>query len=64
MDFYGPYDAQYAVEKYKEELGIEVVPFQMMTYLPDTDEYSPIDEVKPGTKTLNISGTGESNFPA
>ncbi|KAL0635122.1 Sulfate adenylyltransferase [Maublancomyces gigas] len=57
VDFYGPYDAQYAVEKYKEEIGIEVVPFQMMTYLPDTDEYSPIDEVKPGTKTLNISGT-------
>lgn len=63
VDFYGPYDAQYAVEKYKEELGIEVVPFQMMTYLPDTDEYCPIDEVKPGTKTLNISGTGEPNSP-
>lgn len=63
VDFYGPYDAQYAVEKYKEEIGIEVVPFQMMTYLPDTDEYSPIDEVKPGTKTLNISGTGELNPP-
>ncbi|KAF3912644.1 hypothetical protein ABW21_db0201111 [Orbilia brochopaga] len=57
VEFYGPYDAQHAVEKYKEELGIEVVPFQMMTYLPDTDEYKPIDEVKPGTKTLDISGT-------
>lgn len=57
VDFYGPYDAQYAVEKYKDELGIEVVPFQMMTYLPDTDEYKPIDEVKAGTKTLDISGT-------
>lgn len=58
-EFYGPYDAQHAVEKYKSELGIEVVPFQMMTYLPDTDEYAPVDEIKPGTKTLNISGTGE-----
>ncbi|CCX31255.1 hypothetical protein FPQ18DRAFT_79027 [Pyronema domesticum] len=57
VDFYGPYDAQYAVEKYKEEIGIEVVPFQMMTYLPDTDEYMPVDQVKAGTKTLNISGT-------
>ena len=57
VDFYGPYDAQYAVEKYKEEIGIEVVPFQMMTYLPDSDEYKPVDEVKPGTKTLDISGT-------
>ncbi|KAF3941433.1 hypothetical protein ABW19_dt0208020 [Dactylella cylindrospora] len=57
VEFYGPYDAQHAIEKYKEELGIEVVPFQMMTYLPDTDEYKPVDEVKPGTKTLDISGT-------
>lgn len=57
VEFYGPYDAQHAVEKYKEEIGIEVVPFQMMTYLPDTDEYAPVDEIKPGTKTLNISGT-------
>src|ERR1700737_882595 len=46
------------VEKYKDELGIEVVPFQMMTYLPDEDEYMPSDEVPAGTKTLDISGTG------
>jgi sulfate adenylyltransferase len=57
VDFYGPYDAQYAVEKYREELGIEVVPFQQMTYLPDTDEYKPKDEVEAGIRTLDISGT-------
>merc|ERR1712144_91706 len=56
-EFYGPYDAQYAVEKYKDELGIEVVPFQMMTYLPDSDEYRPKDEVPAGIRTLDISGT-------
>jgi sulfate adenylyltransferase len=56
-EFYGPYDAQYAVEKYKSELGIEVVPFQMMTYLPDSDEYRPKDEVPAGVRTLDISGT-------
>jgi sulfate adenylyltransferase len=56
-DFYGPYDAQYAVEKYKSELGIEVVEFQMMTYLPDSDEYRPKDQVPEGTRTLDISGT-------
>ena len=56
-EFYGPYDAQYAVEKYRDELGIEVVPFQMMTYLPDSDEYRPKDEVPPGIRTLDISGT-------
>ncbi|KAI1339233.1 putative sulfate adenylyltransferase [Xylariaceae sp. FL0016] len=56
-DFYGPYDAQYAVEKYRDELGIEVVPFQMMTYLPDKDEYAPVDQIPKDTRTLNISGT-------
>lgn len=56
-EFYGPYDAQYAVEKYKDELGIQVVPFQMMTYLPDSDDYKPVDEVQKGTRTLDISGT-------
>lgn len=57
VDFYGPYDAQYAVEKYRDELGIEVVPFQMMTYLPDSDEYAPVDQISKGVRTLNISGT-------
>ncbi|KAF7591849.1 Sulfate adenylyltransferase [Aspergillus hancockii] len=56
-EFYGPYDAQHAVEKYREELGIEVVEFQQVTYLPDTDEYKPKDEVPAGVKTLDISGT-------
>ena len=56
-EFYGPYDAQHAVEKYRDELGIEVVPFQQLTYLPDTDEYKPRDEIAEGTQTLDISGT-------
>jgi sulfate adenylyltransferase len=58
VDFYGPYEAQEAVNKYKDELGIEVVPFQLMTYLPDSEEYKPKDEIEPGVKTLDISGTG------
>ncbi len=57
VNFYGPYDAQHAVEKYRGELGIEVVPFQQMTYLPDSDEYKPDDQVAAGVRTLNISGT-------
>ena len=34
-----------------------MVPFQMMTYLPATDEYQPSDEVPKGVQTLDISGT-------
>ncbi|KAK0461282.1 uncharacterized protein EV420DRAFT_1306081 [Desarmillaria tabescens] len=56
-DFYGPYDAQDLVTKYHEELQIEMVPFQQMTYLPSTDEYQPADEVPKGVQTLDISGT-------
>ena len=56
-DFYGPYDAQDIVEKYRDEIGIEVVPFQQLIYLPDTDEYKSHEEVPEGVRTLNISGT-------
>ncbi|KIY44448.1 ATP-sulfurylase [Fistulina hepatica ATCC 64428] len=56
-DFYGPYDAQEAVTQYRDELEIEMVPFQMMTYLPSTDEYQPVDSVPKGVETLDISGT-------
>ena len=56
-DFYGPYDAQELVMRYQNELHIEMVPFQQMTYLPSTDEYQPIDEVPNGVQTLDISGT-------
>ena len=55
--FYGPYDAQELMEQHEEELGVAMVPFKMMVYLPDEDRYVPMDEVEKGTKTLNISGT-------
>ncbi|KAI9494588.1 sulfate adenylyltransferase [Zychaea mexicana] len=57
VDFYGPYDAQDLVEQFKSEIGIEIVPFQMVAYCPDSDEYMPANEVPEGVKTLNISGT-------
>lgn len=57
QDFYGPYDAQELVAKYQSEVGIEVVPFQQMSYLPGTDEYMPKDQVPAGTPTLDLSGT-------
>ncbi|CUS24532.1 LAQU0S17e01068g1_1 [Lachancea quebecensis] len=58
VDFYGAYDAQELVESYKNELGIEVVPFRMVTYLPEEDRYAPIDQIDLSTtSTLNISGT-------
>jgi len=55
--FYGPYDAQEMLQQHQEELGIEMVPFKMMVYLPDRDEYAPEDEVEEGTSTKSLSGT-------
>ena len=55
--FYGPYDAQELLKEHEEELGIAMVPFKMMVYVPDRGAYVPVDEVPEGTKTLSISGT-------
>ncbi len=55
--FYGPYDAQDLILAHKDEIGMGVVPFKMMVYLPKEDIYKPADEVKDGEETLNISGT-------
>jgi sulfate adenylyltransferase len=55
--FYGPYDAQDLLRTHSAELGVEMVPFRMMVYLPDRDVYVPEDEIPEGARVLNISGT-------
>jgi len=56
-DFYGPYDAQELVMQFADEIGITMVPFKMLVYVPGTDTYHPFDEVPDGTMTLKLSGT-------
>ena len=55
--FYGPYDAQDVMIEHQQELGVEMVPFKLMVYVPSEDTYMPVDEVSEGTDTLGISGT-------
>jgi sulfate adenylyltransferase len=55
--FYGPYDAQELVEKYSEELGVKMVPFRALVYLPDENRYEEISRVSEQVKTASISGT-------
>jgi sulfate adenylyltransferase len=55
--FYGPYDAQDLLMKHQEEIGIEMVPFKFMVYLPNEDRYESIDAVEKGTEFKTISGT-------
>jgi sulfate adenylyltransferase len=55
--FYGPYDAQELLRKHQDELEVEMVPFQMVSYVEELDTYMPQDEIQPGMRTLDISGT-------
>jgi sulfate adenylyltransferase len=55
--FYGPYDAQELFKKHEADMGVTMVPFQMMVFLEDQDRYVPEDEVPKGSRVLNISGT-------
>jgi sulfate adenylyltransferase len=55
--FYGPYDAQELFKKHEKEMGVVMVPFQMMVYLESEDRYVPADEVPHGAKVLDVSGT-------
>lgn len=55
--FYGPYDAQEMVSRYSEELGVGMVPFRMLVYLPDEERYEEISKVPADARTASISGT-------
>lgn len=55
--FYGPYDAQEMAEKYNDEIGVKVVPFTMLVYLPDEERYEEMSKIPSGARTASISGT-------
>ena len=55
--FYGPYDAQELMEKHEAELGVKMIPFEELVYLPDEKKYVEQKDVPSGAKVLNISGT-------
>ena len=55
--FYEPYGAQELVAEHSDELGVRVVPFKELVYLPDEDRYAEASAVAPGTAVKSISGT-------
>jgi sulfate adenylyltransferase len=55
--FYGPYDAQELAEQFSEELGVRVIPFKMLVYLPDEGRYEEVSKVPAEANTAFISGT-------
>jgi sulfate adenylyltransferase len=55
--FYGPYDAQQLLQRYEAEIGVKMVPFQEIVYLPDEDRFEEQDRVPPATRIATLSGT-------
>jgi sulfate adenylyltransferase len=55
--FYSPYAAQESMGRHQAEIGMQMVDFKQMVYLPDEGRYCPVDEVPPGARTADISGT-------
>ncbi len=55
--FYGPYDAQVLVREHEKETGIEMIPFEELVYVADTDQYLERSQVPAEAKVLSLSGT-------
>jgi sulfate adenylyltransferase len=55
--FYGPYDAQELLQQFESEVGVKMVPFQEIVYLPDQDRFEEQHRVPAGTRIATLSGT-------
>jgi sulfate adenylyltransferase len=55
--FYGPYDAQHLLQRFKEEIGVTMVPFNELVFLPGEQRYIEADKVPKNTQVLSLSGT-------
>jgi len=55
--FYDPYRAQELMEEFSEELGVGLVLFHELVYLPDGDRYEEVSRVAAGERTASLSGT-------
>ena len=53
--FYGLYEAQELFSKHEEELGVTMLPFRMLVYVKERDQYLPIDEIPEGVTTWSMS---------
>jgi ATP sulfurylase len=55
--FYEPYAAQELLRRHTQEIGIQVMTFRRLVYLPERGAYLPEDEAPPDARVLSISGT-------
>jgi sulfate adenylyltransferase len=55
--FYGAYDAQHLLERFEEEIGVAMVPFNELVYLPLEDRYVEAHKAPENSQGLSLSGT-------
>jgi sulfate adenylyltransferase len=55
--FFGPYEAQELAERHSAEIGVRILPFREMVYLPEHDRYEERGAVPAGEKILVLSGS-------
>ena len=55
--FYPAYAAQELLQRHAQEIGIDVVPFQELCWVPSLRQHLPQDEVPEGVATETVSGT-------
>ncbi len=55
--YYESDEASKLAETYSQEIGLTVVPFTEMVYLPFEDEYRCADQVPEGTQVISLSGS-------
>lgn len=55
--FYGPYAARELAERHADELGVDILGYSELVYLPDEDRYEEITAVPPGTRSIAVSGS-------
>lgn len=59
--WFGPYEAQELVQKHADEVGVKVMAFSEMLYVPESDSYEERDKLPEGVLTAAISGTQVRN---
>lgn len=57
IPFYECDRARNLATEFSREIGVEIVPFEEIVYLPFEDEYRSISEVPDGTQTISMTGS-------
>jgi len=55
--FYNPYAAQELLAQHQGEIGIQIIPFEEMVYIPEKEKYVPRSEIAEDESIKTLSGT-------